>query len=807
MLLVFPWFLPVSVPTILLITIAVFAIIGPSQSVGGSIGRIIIAGIAYAGAMFWSIFGVLYVSSGHIYYATGNAFQPTSSKARAIKVNEPDFSGDYGVALLLNEPIRPFIFDQLARLGNDRLVKIDIHRRGDTNFAALPLNDILTVRSQGAVGDIVVNTLFMPHSSSIFDLQLQPGKSEGDGYFYIGVGVSVDSYVEIKSIESDSAAPWHWVNLQATPTIDEIDYVVRLENALTEFTRSRNVRALSIIQNAPVQALSDIELARANYLELLITSNVTAGMITRLQSLSTSDKIYELLLTDNAFERSSSFLRRWLVVNLYQRLRATAGEEDSRTRTLYDLIASDRDGFREFFVVRPEVFASSEAENLDKAINYFGWPADTAPLFYQLSKAELFALDEASIVVATETIATSVGENNCIAAFKLGRALTRHIFPYESGEEFIASNAEEILSVETLEALSRTQSRGEARDIFRARVDSLFYPNFDAISNATRKLGAACSDMHRVKLENIVSQSELGREFTLELVEPYFHHGDVDAYEAESLAVSIKWVRALRNTLSEDSLSEAIVARIYDRFLDWMEQESTGIESANEGLDDIFEIFTTASGNVHPGEFPWWRLEYQAFFAEQAVAGFTFARNMSFGPDGKQEFEDGVASLATKDLPENMDAQKTIDDLRNQMLVDFVVRDRRGEGVIFLPGVIVVAIATEEIEKPLSLSLKSSVERILQLAFDEALVRLLPDFGQNEEPLEIDESALAQTALSSVAAGHLGLSSIRADDDQYVTSISFMGPQYGVPVDGRGFDHPVINWTYNETPVKIQIAN
>jgi len=778
LLLVFPWIPVISGPTIAFVVLAMLVLIAPLKAVGGSIGRILLAAIAYLAATFWALFGVMFVTKGEIFFAADDSFQPTASSGRRIELVESDFSSDYGFVFLLHEPIRPFVLRQLSRRGIERIREVKLRSRGTTNFAELPLFDVILIKSETAFEGQFDYQLYVPHSSSVLNFEIVTGE---EGHVSIGFGISHKSSFDILSSESSTIAPWHWVVLKDATHIDEIEYAARLSLMFSEVAHSRHVRALSLLRQFPAQSLADLEIARLNLLRSELAARVAGGAIGRLQRLSIDDTTFGILLAENNFDASTSPLRSWLTYMNYWQLLGAAGEEDERTETLRQLISKDRGNFVDLYQLWTDAYDDDDQEYLDEAIDRFDWKAKTRRYLYQFSRQDLEELPLSDLVEATKVAAAAEGDNNCVAAFRLWSAYSQEL-PNDFSSTFFESILKELFLDGTMETIDNTTIRELRERKFHAWLDDHYFRNFSVILEASQSLAEGCSSLHEWQLRRAFSGDKAIKGLIYESIDPFFYPKDYEKDESDRESAS-KYIEMLTAHLSDESTSERILKKLFIRmqsFIDRVEDDDpdvSGFEERKSLFDQLFgSIGESKSYADH--ELPWWRFEYQLFVARETINGLSFAKGTPF-------LDEKEGDDASEDLDER---PKTIEALQKEMRISLLIRDGNGKGVKFVPGMISSAIATEEIAPRYSLSLKRAVERHLNLEFEESARRLLPDYFSNLENEGQPETESSESAFINEPA------------ERYSTSFASLAER--AASDNLTPNHPIEPYILANSPIE-----
>jgi hypothetical protein len=281
LIIVWPFYWPVSVPALVLALFAGFACFraGNARSRKRRRRRYRMAAVAALTiAVVWALIGPVLVTKRVIYVVLSQDSNPTSASFHPV--GSP--TGTQAQVLLVTDPIRKAAWPVMSKLLPNRVRITKVQNWDNGTFVRLPSLEKLTWKQDVAgLGKLEAIRLNALATSSEYRLKIRP---EPD--IRVASGPGLRGIVNSESLITKGSPPWHGCLLQRGPEAKALQYVVLLDLALRAMLDGASNETWELLQAAiKAEPPHPMEQVRVLTLEAKYARFVSDGNLGKLQSL------------------------------------------------------------------------------------------------------------------------------------------------------------------------------------------------------------------------------------------------------------------------------------------------------------------------------------------------------------------------------------------------------------------------------------------------------------------------------------------------------------------------------------------
>lgn len=254
-------------------------------------------------AILWALIGPIIVVKRPIYVYFSESYNPSKSRFVSL-VPEDEQSGSL---LIIAGPLRKHVLPIWRFLLNEDIRQLRRVHYGDRNFIVFPLTNAYTKDELGVASGIKARTIFIPFVSPAIHINLERLEDTDDKEFTLAL-VNKCTFLRYKYVITRSIPPWQAV-YTSKPSIDDIRYAAFLDDVLTTASWESTGEMISKLDRASSLAPSEIEKARVYCLLGQLAECCLDGNIGLTQSLALYQNSYSIMRVEDNTRRKTLFTR------------------------------------------------------------------------------------------------------------------------------------------------------------------------------------------------------------------------------------------------------------------------------------------------------------------------------------------------------------------------------------------------------------------------------------------------------------------------------------------------------------------
>lgn len=253
--------------------------------------------------IIWALIGPIIVVKRPIYVYFSESYNPSKSRFVSL-IPEDEQSGSL---LIIAGPLRKHVFPLWRIFLNKDIRRLRRVKYGDSSFIVFPLTSAYTKDEVGVSSGIKARTIFIPFVSPAIYINLDRLEDRDEKECKHALAYNCD-FLSYKYVITRTLPPWQAV-YTSKPSIDDIRYAAILDDALTTSSLESTGEAISKLDRASSLAPSEIEKARVYCLLGKLAECCLVGNIGVTQSLALYQNAYSIMRVEDNTRRKTLFTR------------------------------------------------------------------------------------------------------------------------------------------------------------------------------------------------------------------------------------------------------------------------------------------------------------------------------------------------------------------------------------------------------------------------------------------------------------------------------------------------------------------
>ena len=253
-------------------------------------------------AMTWVTIGPFIVSPRPTY-----VFSPTGlSQVSTMSLNLVNDHPEFGTLMILSDPVRPHLVGFMARYVPGAIRQLDQKEYGSNQFILMPLISKFERTSPGPVPSQSLRELFIPGYVVAFAINFKLPRKELDKehgsaffgkelFFRPGLGGGPSHFLAFHYLSAPDRPPWEAIQMSTGSLESQLRYAALLDHAITLISAGETNTAFLLLNEAINYAGDHTEQARVFTIMGSLADKLLTGNLGSLQALMYFNRAFELV--------------------------------------------------------------------------------------------------------------------------------------------------------------------------------------------------------------------------------------------------------------------------------------------------------------------------------------------------------------------------------------------------------------------------------------------------------------------------------------------------------------------------------